>query len=77
MTETPAITRDQAREAIMRAEEVVKTAQAALAHAPYGAAHRAIKALDSLPESIACELGVEVIGHCNIAETLNANAATN
>lgn len=58
------ITRDQAREALTCVEGVVKTALMALEKAPYGAAAKAVRALDTLPESVACELGLEVIGNC-------------
>ena len=62
--ETPTITRSQAREALLRVEEVAKIANAALNTAPYGEAHRAIKSLDALHESVACELGLEILGTC-------------
>ena len=64
MMEENQITRAHAREALARVEEVVKTALIALESAPYGTSLRAVKALDTLPESVACELGLEVIGNC-------------
>lgn len=70
MTTEPTITRDQAREALARVEDVVKTALSALEAAPYGVARRAVSALDALPESVACELGVEVIGNCEGCRTI-------
>lgn len=65
-----AITRTQVREALSRVEEAVKVSLDALKHAPYGEASRAVRALDALPESVACELGLDLLGHCEGCSTL-------
>lgn len=60
----PTITRDQARNALECIAATVKTAFHAIEAAPYGAAKPAASALSMLEESVAGELGLEVIGHC-------------
>ncbi len=64
------ITRDQARAALKAVEAASESIAAALNAAPYQIAAPAVRDLDSLPESIAAELGLEVVGCCEGCEAI-------
>lgn len=69
MSEKATITRAQAREALLCIDAVIDLVTPALNAAPYAQAKIAFDALRSMPEAVAGELGLEVVGACEGCQT--------